>query len=253
MTAIEMKLKTAIIEGNQEHLAELLHALKGHEKDLAITGMASKFGEALSLVRKNSPDLVFMSADLKECSNSEMQVFVASLSAKVIMTGSEKSDAYKAMKTHANDFILYPIDAQELSETLDCVLKRPDHSLIMNHQGDINSSLGESMKIALIDSSGFHILETSEIIKLEAHSNYTDIYLVGNRKLTYCKMLKEFEGMFRQFSHLMRTHRSFIVNLDHVTSFSRQGIIKLTEDQTAHCGDSYKENFLHYFNLSKLF
>ena len=102
-------------------------------------------------------------------------------------------------------------------------------------------------KIILMDSNGFMVLEPAEIIDIEANGNYTDIYLVGNRKLTYCKILREFAEFLKRHKNFIRSHRSFIVNLDHVKSFSRQGVIKLTEDHTAHCGDSFKEEFLSYF------
>ena len=104
-----------------------------------------------------------------------------------------------------------------------------------------------SDKITLADSFGFTILEKKEIIKLEANGNYTDIYLLGNRKLRYCRIIKEFEDILRPYESFKRTHRSYIVNLDHVKTFSNKGIIELTEDQIAYVGDSFKDEFISYF------
>ncbi|MCX6251770.1 MAG: LytTR family transcriptional regulator DNA-binding domain-containing protein [Bacteroidetes bacterium] len=103
------------------------------------------------------------------------------------------------------------------------------------------------VKIILPDSNGFTILEKKEIIKLVANGNCTDIYLVGNRKLTYCMTLKEFDKLLKPYECFCRIHRSSIVNLDHVKAFSNEGIIELAEEQVAHCSDSIKEEFISYF------
>ena len=101
-----------------------------------------------------------------------------------------------------------------------------------------------------MDSGGFIVVNCREIIKLEADGNYTNIYLSWKRKLTYCRILKEFVDLLRSHHVFFRTHRSFIVNLEHVKSYSKQGIITLTEDHTANLGNSYRDEFIRYFQQS---
>ena len=74
------------------------------------------------------------------------------------------------------------------------------------------------------------------------------IYLTGNRKLTYCKILKEFEDLLKENESFMRVHRSNIINLDHLKSFSNDGILKLKDGLTASLGNSFRHLFMDHFS-----
>ena len=90
-------------------------------------------------------------------------------------------------------------------------------------------------------------MNASEIICLEANGNYTDIFLTGNRKLTFCRILKEFTPLLKDYQFIKRTHRSYIVNINHIISFSNEGEIHLQEGHIASLGDSYRQDFLSCF------
>jgi two-component system, LytTR family, response regulator len=246
------KIRTVIIENLQPSGNGLEILVKQCCRNIEVVAVANNSANGMKAILGNKPDLVLLDSELPGGNGFDISASVTSLGCKVILLGNHQEEAYKAMKAHASGFILRPVTAIELNETLDWVTAssngdgNPGHRNYNRKNG--SAGLNNSGRIMLMDSNGFNILETGEIIKLEANGNYTDIYLVGNHKLTYCKMLKEFGFLLKDMPGFMRTHRSFIVNLDYVRSFSKQGIIRLKEDHTAHCGDSYREEFLAYFS-----
>ncbi|MCX6251769.1 MAG: LytTR family DNA-binding domain-containing protein [Bacteroidetes bacterium] len=240
-------IKTIIVEDDIANHRRLKQLLEKYCENIQIVGVAETKEAAIKMIEVNSPDLVFLDIELPDGNGFEILNHFIPISFKIIFCTGHQEHAYQAIKFHAVDYLLKPVNITELINAVKFVPPIEMDDGYRNKIEGFRRQIIDPDKITLIDSAGFKVLETSEIIKLEANINYTDIYLVENRKLTYCKILKEFEDLLKFHKNFIRTHRSFIVNLDHVKSFSRQGIIKLTGEQVAHCGDSYKEEFLSHF------
>jgi two-component system LytT family response regulator len=80
----------------------------------------------------------------------------------------------------------------------------------------------------------------------QADGYCTNFYLTGNRKIVSSKNLKHFIDLLSDYNFI-RIHHSYVINLDHVTAYNRQGEIGLTENLTAYLGDSYKNDFVNRF------
>jgi DNA-binding LytR/AlgR family response regulator len=89
-------------------------------------------------------------------------------------------------------------------------------------------------------------LKISEIIMCMADGYCTNFFVTGNRKYVSSRNLKHFEEMLEE-QNIIRVHHSYLVNINHVLSYSRQGEILLTEGHKASLGDSYKNNFIKRF------
>jgi len=240
-------IKTIIVEDNKIDQRLLTHALEKYCDDIRVLGIAENKEDAINLIEENSPDLVILDVELPDGTGFDILNFFIPVTFKIIFVTGHMEYAYKAFKFQAIDFLLKPLDVKELIKAIKAIPKGEVDDHYRSKIEGFRRQILDPDKILLMDSNGFLVLDPSEIIQIEANGNYTDIYLVGNRKLTYCKILREFEEFLKLHKNFIRTHRSFIVNLDHVKSFSRQGVIKMTEDHAAHCGDSFKEEFLSYF------
>jgi DNA-binding LytR/AlgR family response regulator len=95
-------------------------------------------------------------------------------------------------------------------------------------------------------SKGFDVLKISEIIMCVADGYCTNIFVTGDRKYISSKNLKHFDEMLDEHN-IIRVHHSYLVNINHVISYSRQGEIRLTEGNKAYLGDSYKNYFIKRF------
>jgi two-component system LytT family response regulator len=97
---------------------------------------------------------------------------------------------------------------------------------------------------------GFEVLKINEIIMCKADGYCTIFYLTGDRKINSSRNLKQFEKQIIEYGFI-RVHNSFLVNLRHVNSFTKQGEIILTENNKAFMGDRYKVQFLKLFSKNK--
>jgi two-component system, LytTR family, response regulator len=243
-----MKKLNAVIVEDLPSNHKLLHSLLNtHCKEVNVVGVAETVRQAVLLIRQLDPRLVFLDIELPDGTGFDILNQFIPVPFKVIFVTGHQEYAYQAIKFHAVDFILKPISINELVEAVGIVTRIGIDGTYQTKIENVIRQLTNPDKITLMDSNGFVVIEVHEIIKLEANGNYTDLYLTGQRKLTYCRILKEFVDLLLTNPVFFRTHRSFLVNLNHVKSFNNQGVIKLTEDNTAHLGDSCREKFMTYF------
>jgi len=241
-------LRTVIVEDIPSNHQRLIQLLELHCKEVHVVAIAETVEDAIPALTREKPDLVFLDIELPDGTGFDILSHFEHLPFKVIFFTGHQEYAYHAIKFHAADFLLKPVQISELIASVKLV-----QNIVFDEQykakiESVRRQFLNPEKIILFDSAGFIVLESREIIKLEADHCYTDIYLTNHRKLTYCKILKEFEDLLKGNESFMRTHRSNIVNLNHIKSFSHQGILKLTDGLTAHLGDSYRQSFLTYFS-----
>ena len=240
-------LKTIIVEDNPINYQRLKQLLTDHCEDVLVEGFAGTVEDAIKIIKKTNPGLVFLDIELPDGTGFDVLNFFKPLPFKVIFITGHQEYAYQAIKFHAADFLLKPVNISELVDAVKLITTTGIDDEYRNKIESVRHQLANQNKITLLGSNGFDIIEISEIIKLEADGQYTNIYLIGKKKMTYSRILKEFADLLSNHNNFIRTHRSFIVNLDHVKSFSLEGVIKLSEDHTAHLGDTYKEEFRSIF------
>jgi two-component system LytT family response regulator len=232
------------IPANHRYLAQLV---QNHCREIVLSGVAETVKEAVALINKTKPDLVFLDIELPDGSGFDIFEHFKPVSFKVIFVTGHQEYAYQAIKFHTIDFLLKPININELIDAVQLAVKSPVDEEYGQRIEGIHRQYLDPDKIVLVDSNGFQVINASEIICLEANGNYTDLYLTGNRKLTFCRILKEFASLLKDHQFILRTHRSYIVNINHIISCTSEGDIKLQERHRASLGDSYREEFLAFF------
>lgn len=240
-------LKTLIVEDNQYNQELLRHLIQKHCPEVQLYDTASTVKEAIQSIQENSPDLLFLDVELPDGNGFDILNYFKPLPFKVIFCTGYLKYTYEAIKFNAVDFLVKPVN---ISDLIEAVKRAIEKQLNEDYRLKIETTKRQfenPFRLILHEISGFTIIETNEIIKLEAAGNYTDIYLIGNRKLTYCKLLKDFEALLKTHPNFMRVHKSFIINLDHVKSFSKHGMIELIEKYNIPLGDSYRSKFLAFF------
>jgi two-component system LytT family response regulator len=87
-------------------------------------------------------------------------------------------------------------------------------------------------KLALATSTGTYFFNPDEIVRLEASSNYTNIYFSNKKKMITAKVLKEFEAILQPFG-FVRTHRTHLVNRQHILCITSEGSIIMKDASVA--------------------
>ena len=239
--------RAIIVDGTAPNHRSLAQLLKKHCKEVVLSGVAETLKEAVSLIKKTKPDLVFLAIVLPDGSGFDLLEHFKPVPFKVIFVTGYREYAYQAIKYHATDFLLKPINVNELVEAVRLAVKSPADVQYREHLEGVQQEALDPGKIVLADSNGFQIISTSEIIYLAADGNYTNIFLTGERKLTFCRILKEFAALLKDHQFIKRTHRSYIVNFNRIISCRNDGIINLQEGHRAFLGDSYRKDFFSFF------
>jgi len=241
------KSKTIIVEDNLLNSRRLRQLILKYCPELAVMDCATDVKSAISLIETVKPDLVFLDVELPDGSGFDVLEHFSPVPFKVIFFTGHMIYAYQAIKFHALDFLLKPVRILDLMESVKLATSsHPNEEYDRKIEAAVRQ-FSDPAKIIMHESTGFTIVDVSEIIMLEAEANYTHFYLTDHRKLNYCRILKEFEGLLKIHPQFMRVHRSYLINLDHVVSYSSQGVIKLKEGILASLGNSFRDAFLQYF------
>ena len=152
----------------------------------------------------------------------------------------------------ALDYLLKPIDPKELVAAVHKVKvqKNPTFAeqfrILMDQIHHKETGL---KKIAVPTTDGFELILADQLIRCEAHSNYTHLFLRNKTMIIACRTLKEMEEQLHEFSYFLRVHHSYIVNLNEVTKYIRSegGYLVMADGSTVSVSHSRKDALLKLF------
>jgi two-component system, LytTR family, response regulator len=244
-------MKALIIEDEAQAISALKLELKTNCPTIEIIGEAKSIKEAIEKIKLLQPELVFLDIQLSDGLGFEILKTHKENNFKVIFTTAYSQYAIKAIKFSALDYLLKPIDSEELIAAVDKAFKSSktnDTIKIENFLHNQNETTSRK-KIALHTSEGVNIFELENILRCSAESNYTCVYFNNGKKLLFSKTLKEFEDLLCA-SGFERIHHSHIINLNHLVSFVNKdgGYVILTDKSTLPVSQRKKSNLIAALN-----
>lgn len=242
-----MPVNTVIIEDNPVNRNRIVHLIEVYCPLLEIAAVADNVETGIHAIREHQPGLVILDVELPDGNGFDILNYFSPVSFKVIFFTAHLKYAYQAIKFNAIDFLAKPVSIPELVIAVEKVVAAIPDDDYYKRLENARLQYNNPMKVILPEPSGFSVTETKDIIKLEADQSYTHFFLSDRKKMTFHRVLKCFEDLLAVHPNFMRVHRSHLVNLDHVMSFSVHGLIKLSDGLTAPLGDSYREKFEEYF------
>ena len=211
---------------------------------------------ALDLVKQLSPDLLFLDIEMPGFNGFELLERLGTISFQVIFTTSYDQYGIKAIKFSALDYILKPIDPEELVAAVGKVqvrthLPTPEQYELLLSQ--VHSRAPQLSKLAIPTNDGYVLISVDQIVFCEANDNYTHFHLRGGRNITACRTLKEIEEQLSEFSFLIRVHHSYLVNLNEVLKYVRGegGYLVMNDGTSINVSRSRKEPLLRKINFIK--
>lgn len=214
-------MKTLIIDDEINCCKTLQMLLEKTNSDISVLPFCRNGLEGLDAIRNGSPELVFLDVEMPRMNGFEMLEQLHDINFHLIFTTSYDQYALKAFRFSAVDYLLKPIDKEELAVALDKVrrsqkaLPQQIESLLqkMQHPLAIN-------KIALPTMEGLQMLPVDSIISGEADDNYTILHLKTGKKLVVSRTLKDIEALLEDHS-FYRVHRCYLVNLNEIEKYVR--------------------------------
>lgn len=182
---------------------------------------------AIDVIENYHPDIVFLDINMPQMNGFEMLQKLNWKNFDLIFTTAHQEYALKAFKSNAVDYLLKPIDPEELKAAVKKVLKRHDTNQEAGNAEQIQTLLagivpGKPERLLVHSRNGLESIDTTEIISLESQSNYTRLYLENQDSILSSKTLKDYEAQLcGERSSFMRVHNSFVINLRKVLRYIR--------------------------------
>jgi len=192
--------------------------------------------DGLKLIQAHQPDLVFLDVELPDGTSFELLQQLDSIDFKIIFTTAHEKYALKAIKYSALDYLLKPIDVEELVVAMEKVQETTEKKTIELKIKTLLKNIQEedkqrSTRIILKDKYGIQIVNIEEIIHIEAMGNYTKFF-VKNRPhpIVNSKILKEYVKLLPE-SLFFRCHQSHLINVNYLSRYDkREGDTLFLED-----------------------
>jgi two-component system LytT family response regulator len=228
-------LRVIIIDDEPLGLNTLKVMIERLDKEILVVATSTDPQKGLDMIESYRPDLVFLDIRMPGLSGFELIEKLNFKNFKLVFTTAHKEYAIKAIKNKAYDYLLKPIDANDLLLCID--------NVINEQQTNSNSPRSRSF-IELPTSDGIILLRQSNIIRLEASGSYTIIYLKEGVKHTASKNLKHFETVLDPLN-FFRSHQSHIINLNEVTKIiNGESCALMTDQSKAGIGKNSKEGLM---------
>ena len=211
----------AIIVDDEPYCCETIATLLEDNDQVEIVTECYNGFDALEAIRKYNPGLVFLDVEMPKMNGFEMLQQLPSVNFEIIFTTSYDRYALKAIRFSAIDYLLKPVDEEELKNAVQKVInrsKKPTAEQLEILMQKLHQPATPVSRIALPTMEGFQMIKIDSIISCEADSNYTTLHLKDNKKMVVCRNLKDIEEMLEDHS-FTRVHRCYVVNLNEVEKF----------------------------------
>lgn len=243
-------LRTIIIDDEKLSREVLSNYLKEYCRDIEIIATASSVRTAYTVIRKFKPDFIFLDIEMADGKGFDLLKMFDKIDFRVIFVTAYSEYAVKAFRFSAVDYLLKPIKIDELVSAVDKIKSATSPYYETEYINTLMKNLAggsvQPQMLVVPNIKGFDVLKISDIIMCQADGYCTNLYLTGNKRYVSSKNLKHFEEILKEHN-IIRVHHSYLINASHVSSYSRQGEIILSENHRAFLGDSYKNSFIKIF------
>ncbi|NCB08802.1 MAG: response regulator transcription factor, partial [Bacteroidia bacterium] len=216
---VGMKIKSIIVDDEKHGRENLAGILRQYCPEVDLVGEADSVETAFSLIQRINPDLVFLDIEMPKSNGFQLLERLSDFRFEVIFVTAYDNYAIKAIRFSAADYILKPINLNDLKVAVSKValrIQQKQENLRMKYLV-YNISQPQNPRIGLPTGDRIEFVEVHKIVRCQGEGNYTHIYFEGNRHLLVAKTLVEFEDLFSEFSFI-RVHKTHLVNLNHVVA-----------------------------------
>lgn len=242
-------LEAVIVDDETKALQSLTWELTNFSDEIEVVASFTNPLEALTYLdnNENTPDCLFLDIEMPTMDGFQFIQKLKNKDFPVVITTAYNQYAIKALKNEAIDYLLKPIDSDDLHDTIAKIKKfnsrtytaeKLEKILINFHANSIQK------KIAINTDGKLVFLESSEILYVESDGNYSTLFLVDNQKIVLTKKLKEVNEMLPSDT-FFRIHNSYIINLNKIKEFLKtDGYVVLESNHKIPVSRQKKSDFL---------
>jgi two-component system LytT family response regulator len=240
-------IRSIIIDDEQKSRESLKIILEDFCESVTICALCQNVAEGVQAIAQHQPDVVFLDIQMQRETGFDLLTQLNSIDFEIIFTTAHSEYAIKAFKFSAIDYLLKPIDIDDLQKAL----AKVEHKQNQNSAGrlehliqNLRTNTPENYKLALPTTEGLVFVQLNNILYCEASSNYTIIYTPKNKYIV-SRTLKQYEDLLGEHN-FFRIHNSYLINLNVVKKYIRGegGSVVLENDITLDVSKRKKEAFL---------
>ncbi|MBN2273159.1 MAG: response regulator transcription factor [Bacteroidales bacterium] len=207
-------MKVVIIDDDTRIINVISNLLSSGFPDIEINATAGDIESGYRAIIEHCPDLLFLDINLPDGTGFDLLQKLETVDFKIIFVTAFEEYALQAIKVSALDYILKPVDAEELYKAVSKgreLINQQEEQLKIKTLIDNFNGKNSLKRLVLHTSECVHFVNVDEIIRCEADSNYTFFYLTGKRKILVSKTIKEYTDLLRH-SGFLRVHQSHLIN-----------------------------------------
>jgi two-component system LytT family response regulator len=242
-------IRTVLVDDEVDSICVLRGLLETHCPEVDIVGQADGVETALEVIGECLPDLLFLDIAMNNENAFDLLNRLDPGSFQVIFVTAWDNHAIRAFKYSAVDYLLKPVDADELRKAVDKISQTSTEKGIEKHlkvlMDNINALQIVQQKMAVPTMSGLTFIYLKDILRLEAKSNCTAIFLSNGQRIVTARTIKEYETLLPE-AIFYRVHNSHIINLGKVQKYhkGRGGSLIMEDGSAIEVAFRRREDFL---------
>jgi len=217
------EIRCIIIEDEKRSSNFLKVLLEKYTQNVVVLAEAENIKEGVAQIKAHQPNLVFLDIEMPDENGFELFKYFDELTFEVVFTTAYEQYAIKAIKLAALDYLVKPVNLEELKETLVRFRNRPQNQELKRQQHQLLKAAIQTdhqQKIALPNNEGMMFVEVQDIIRCESDKSYTQVFLKNGKQAWISKNLGEYAKLLEDFG-FVRVHRSHLINTKYIQQLTR--------------------------------
>ncbi len=214
-------LTATIVDDEPDCCESLVILLERYCPEVKVLDICHSGETAIQSIKEHKPDILFLDIEMPFMNGFEMLQKLEDINFELIFTTSYDQYAIKAIRFSALDYLLKPVDSEELQKAVQKAAQRNQHPLPQQLDMLLQKLKHPAIpinKIAIPTMEGFQLIPAEAIISCEADSNYTHLFLKDKRRIIASRNLKQVEEILEDYP-FVRVHHSHIVNINEVDKY----------------------------------
>jgi two-component system, LytTR family, response regulator len=245
-------LRAVIIDDEKKGIRSLELLIKKYITDVKVVAVTTDPEQGVKLIENYRPEIVFLDIQMPNLNGFELLERLTYRDFNLIFTTAHEEFALKAIRNNALDYLLKPIDHEDIEKALERIKQRNGKNQWDNYKQLLDHvNTARTNKICLSVREKVEYVNISDIIRLESDSNYTYVWTEKTEKILVSKTIGDFEKeLCSEPHHFMRVHQSHLINLRYVKKFIKDEncIVLLNGDKTP-LSKNKKEAFMKWLDV----
>jgi len=237
-------MKALLIEDELYIRKGLRSMIESLDSGIEILGECETVKDAITVTKACKPEVIFLDINLKDGIAFDFLDQVTELSFQIIFITAYDQYALQALKNGAVDYIMKPVDIDELEKAIAKLEENKDDNPHERLEVVKNQLVNNKKdRIVLRLQEGYQVVNFEDLMYCKSDKGYTTFYTSNKKSFIASKPIKEFEGQLPQ-SNFIRTHQSYVVNLQYVDKYDKNGYIFLKSGEKIPVSTRKKDEFV---------